>query len=30
MHTLDERIGVSSLELGRRQLEDVLRRLLAA
>jgi acetylornithine deacetylase/succinyl-diaminopimelate desuccinylase-like protein len=30
MHTLDERIDVSSLELGRRQLDGVLRRLLAA
>jgi acetylornithine deacetylase/succinyl-diaminopimelate desuccinylase-like protein len=29
MHTLDERIEVESLELGRRQLEGVLRRLLA-
>jgi hypothetical protein len=30
MHTLEERINVSSLELGRRQLDGVLRRLLAA
>lgn len=29
MHTLDERIDVSSLELGRRQLEGILRRALA-